>query len=53
MDTEDKQGGLISQVLGWFTHPNYSNGGILEWFSALVLIFIVSFLWSTVVRGID
>jgi hypothetical protein len=45
--------GLISQTLDWITHPAYSETNLGQWAAFVVLILIVSFLWSTVVRQIE
>jgi hypothetical protein len=43
--------GIITKIFSWITHPSESEDGtVIEWFAGLVLILIVSFLWSTVVR---
>lgn len=45
--------GLISQTLDWIMHPMYSEASLGEWAAGLVLILILAFLWSTVVRQIE
>ena len=42
--------GLISKLFKWGNAPLTSEGTWIQWAAALVLILIVSFLWSTVVR---
>jgi hypothetical protein len=42
--------GLISGTLDWITHPTYSDAQLWEWAAGLVLVLILAFLWSTVVR---
>lgn len=42
---------ILSQLLNWLTHPfNNDVGTVKDWFAFLVLVLIVSFLWSTVIR---
>lgn len=43
--------GLLSKILNWVEHPTFSEGTPTEWVAGLVLILMVSFLWSTVVRA--
>jgi|GEM_PF-6065280 len=45
--------GLISQMLDWMTHPTYSDASLGEWAAGLVLILIVSFQWTNVIRQIE
>jgi len=45
--------GLISQTLNWLTHPSNSNINVGGWAAGLVLILIVSFLWTTVIKQIE
>lgn len=45
--------GLISQIFDWGIHPMNSDSNTSTWLAFLVLILIVSFLWSTVVRSIQ
>lgn len=45
--------GLVSQTLDWITHPAYSDASLGEWAAGLVLILMLSFLWTTVVRQIE
>ncbi len=42
--------GLISQTLDWVTHPAYSDATPGQWAAGLLLILILSFLWTTVVK---
>jgi hypothetical protein len=45
--------GLISQTLNWITHPQYSEeGSPSTWAAGLVLVLILSFLWTMVIRQI-
>jgi ABC-type phosphate transport system permease subunit len=41
---------MISKIFDWLQSPMESEASISEWAAGLVLILIVSFLWSTVVR---
>lgn len=45
--------GLISQTLDWITHPSQSEGDVSHWAAGLVLILVLAFLWSTVVKQLD
>lgn len=42
--------GLLTQTLAWIEHPGNSQGSLVEWAAGLVLILILSFLWTTVVK---
>jgi hypothetical protein len=42
--------GSISKIFDWLQSPIQSDSTISDWAAGLVLILIVSFLWSTVVR---
>lgn len=42
--------GIISKIFDWIEHPSKSGGDLTDWGAGLLLILIVSFLWSTVVR---
>lgn len=44
--------GLISKIGSWFVHPFNDRSTPTEWFAGLVLLLILAFLWSTVVRMI-
>lgn len=48
-----KMKGLISQTLDWLAHPSHSDASLAEWAAGLLLILVLSFLWSTVVRQIE
>jgi hypothetical protein len=45
--------GLITRTLEWIEHPQYSDASLQTWAAGLVLILIVSFLWSRVVTQIS
>lgn len=45
--------GLISKTLDWITHPSQSEGSPGEWLAGLVLILILSFLWTRVLVQIE
>jgi hypothetical protein len=45
--------GIISKIYGWVWHPGNSEGTVMDWGSFLILILMVSFLWSTVIRQVD
>ncbi len=42
--------GLISKIMSWFTHPFNDQSTPQEWLAGIVLILILAFLWSTVVK---
>jgi hypothetical protein len=42
--------GIITKLFAWMGHPAKSDSDIADWVGGLVLILILSFLWSTVVR---
>ena len=44
--------GLISKTFSWLAHGKYSETTLQEWLMGLVLILIIAFLWSTVVRQV-
>lgn len=44
--------GLVTQTLDWITHPAYSEASVSTWAAGLVLILMLSFLWTTVIRQI-
>ena len=41
--------GLVTETLNWLTAPDESNITIPQWVAGLVVILVLSFLWSTVV----
>lgn len=44
---------IFSKFLDWIFHPYNSNSGtVKEWLAGLVVILIVAFLWSTVIKHI-
>jgi hypothetical protein len=45
--------GLISKIFGWGTHPMNDTSTTKEWFAGLVLVLILAFMWSTVIRMIE
>lgn len=44
--------GLVTKIFAWIGHPSNSEGDVTEWAAGLILILILAFLWSTVVRQI-
>jgi hypothetical protein len=42
--------GIISKVFSWIWHPSNSEETVSDWAGFLVLVLIVSFLWSTVIK---
>ena len=45
--------GLITKIITWSTHPYYGGETTLQWAMGLLLILILSFLWSTTVKQIE
>ena len=45
--------GLISQTLNWITHPSESEGTPMEWLAGLLVVIILAFLWSTVLKQME
>lgn len=45
--------GILGQSLDWLEHPSYSDATVGEWLGGLVVILILSFLWTTVLRGLE
>jgi hypothetical protein len=44
--------GLLTKLFHWGTSAGYSDTAIQEWLWGLLLVLILSFLWSTVVRQV-
>jgi hypothetical protein len=42
--------GIIGKVVDWINHPANSDGDIMDWTAGLLVVIILSFLWSTVIR---
>lgn len=42
--------GAISKIFSWIQSPATSESSVNDWLAGLVLLLIVSFLWSTVVK---
>ncbi len=45
--------GVISKIFDWGTHPQFDNTTITQWVAGLVILVIIAFLWSTVIRGME
>lgn len=45
--------GLITQTLNWITHPSKSEGTPTDWAAGLLLILILAFLWTLVLKEIE
>jgi hypothetical protein len=46
--------GIVSKIFGWITHPiNDDSTTVSQWLAGLVVIFILAFLWTTVLREIE
>jgi len=45
--------GIIAKSLAWITHPTFdTDTDPMDWIYGLVLILIVAFLWSRVVKQV-
>lgn len=45
--------GIISKIFGWITHPTIdTETEPVDWLAGLVVVLILSFLWSRVVKQI-
>jgi len=44
---------LIESLFTWGSHPSYSTGTTKEWLAGLVLVLILAFLWSHVLKEIQ
>lgn len=45
--------GLITKTLEWIEHPRYTQASLGEWAAGLLLVLIVSFLWTTVIKQLE
>lgn len=45
--------GLITRIFEWGTSVNYDRTTASTWLAGLVLVLIVAFLWSTVIRMVE
>lgn len=41
--------GLVTKMISWGTSPTHSESTALDWAAGLVLVLMVSFLWSHVI----
>jgi hypothetical protein len=46
------QQGLLTKIFTWGVHPSFSEGDTLDWLAGLVVILLISLLWSQVVMQI-
>jgi hypothetical protein len=44
--------GLIGKIFSWGSSPSYSDTTVSVWLYGLLLVLILAFLWSTVVRQV-
>jgi hypothetical protein len=45
--------GIITKIFGWITHPTIdTETEPIDWLAGLVVVLILSFLWSRVVKQI-
>lgn len=45
--------GIITKIYSWIWNPSNSGETLTDWFAFVVLILIVAYLWSTVIKAID
>lgn len=45
--------GIITKIYSWVWSPSNDNATLEDWALGLVVIIIVAFLWSTVVRMLE
>lgn len=43
---------MVTSLKNWLTAASYSETSVSTWLAGLVIILMLSFLWSTVVRKI-
>ena len=44
--------GIISQTIDWIRHPQFAEGTPGEWAAGALLILILSFMWTLVLKQI-
>lgn len=44
---------MVSKIFKWMFNAGSDQSTPKEWFAGLVLILILSFLWSTVIKSMD
>jgi hypothetical protein len=49
----NKGEGIITKIYSWVWHPSNSSETVTEWAAGLIIILILSFLWSTVIKVVD
>jgi hypothetical protein len=45
--------GIITKIYSWIWHPSNSNETLTDWLAFVILILLVAYLWSTVIRVVD
>lgn len=46
--------GIITKIFAWGGHASYAGDlDSLDWFAFLVLLILVSFLWSRVIKQLE
>jgi hypothetical protein len=45
--------GFISKIYSWVWHPSNDDSTLTDWAAGLVVVLILAFLWSTVIRTIE
>lgn len=45
--------GIISGIFAWAQHPLYSEGNLKEWGAGLIVVLVLAFFWTTVLKKID
>jgi hypothetical protein len=45
--------GIISKIYSWVWHPSNSEETLSDWGAGLVVVIVLAFLWSTVVKQLS
>lgn len=43
--------GIVSKIFDWGAHPTTGKNTTAEWAAGLLVVLILSFLWSTVIKS--
>jgi hypothetical protein len=49
-NTVTQPAGLFTRMLDWILHPQFADTDPIDWFAFVVLLVMLGFLWSKVVR---
>jgi hypothetical protein len=44
---------MLTELADWLSHPLYSKGTVAEWLAGLVLVILLAFAWSQVIKTIE